>query len=351
MSVIRLKFVQAFRDVRGKRRHYYRRGGQRVPLPGLPGSEEFMAAYAAAVARSSPVEIGAGRTMPGTIAALVAAYYGSAKFKHEIKDNTRRTRRAVLERFREQYGDRPAAPLDAEGVRRVLAKIEKPHARANWLKGIRALMEFAIDVGLRRDDPTLGIKVKTPKTDGFKSWEEDDIAAFRAKHPIGTRARLALELLLGTGQRLGDVIRMGHQHIRAGVVHVRQNKTGAVLNIPVGSDLAAALAGTPREHLTFLTTEKGEPFTAGGFGGWFRTVCDEAGLTGLSAHGLRKATCRRLAEAGCTEKEIASISGHASLNEVARYTKAASQTLLAAAAMGKLQPPTAIRRTNRDRRA
>ena len=285
---------------------------------------------------AAPRRIGASRTAPGTIAALVAAYYDSAEFKHEIADNTRRTRRACIERFREQYGEGRVATLKTEHVRAILAKIEKPHARRNWLKGIRAVMGYAVSIGMRPDDPTLAIKVKTPKTDGFKSWEEDNIAAFRAKHAIGTRARLALELLLGTGQRLGDVIRMGRQHIRSGVLHVRQNKTGAALNIPVGSDLAAALAGTPREHLTFLTTEKGEPFTAGGFGGWFRTVCDEAGLTGLSAHGLRKATCRRLAEAGCTEKEIAAISGHASLNEVARYTKAASQTLLAGAAMGKL---------------
>ena len=342
MSTIRLKFVQSFVDVRGKRRHYFRRPGhKRLPLPGLPGSEEFMAAYSAAITGSEAVaplvEIGASRTRPGTVAALVAAYYGSAEFKHEIAANTRRTRRVVLERFREQHGDKRVALLQLEHIRKLLAKIERPHARKNWLKALRPLMRFAVTIGMRPDDPTDGIKLaNTAKSDGFRSWGEDDIAAFRAVHAIGTRARLALELLLGTAQRLGDAIRMGRQHVRNGLLAVRQNKTGATLNIPIGAELKAVLDGTPREHLTFVTTAAGQPFTAGGFGHWFRQMCDEAGLAGLSAHGLRKAACRRLAEAGCTEKQIAAISGHASLNEVARYTKAADQTQLALAAMRKL---------------
>jgi integrase len=338
MSVIRLKFVQGFRDVRGKRRHYFRRPGyRRLPLPGLPGSEEFMAAYSAAIAGSETAEpLGASRTRPGTVAALVAAYYGSAEFKHEIAHNTRRTRRAVCERFREQHGEKRFSVLQVEHIRKLLARIERPHAKRNWLKALRALARFAIAIGMRTDDPTREIKLAKTKSDGYRSWSEEDIAAFRSTHAIGTRARLALELLLGTAQRRGDVIRMGRQHIRAGLLTVRQNKTGATLNIPIGAELKAVLDGAPRAHLTFLTSAAGEPFTADGFGCWFRRACDEAGLAGLSAHGLRKAACRRLAEAGCTEKQIASISGHASLNEVARYTKAADQTHLARAAMRKL---------------
>jgi hypothetical protein len=79
------------------------------------------------------------------------------------------------------------------------------------------------------------------------------------------------------------------------------------LLVPDPGDDNAVLDGTARDHLTFLTTAAGQPFTAGGFGFWFRKMCDEAGLAGLSAHGLRKAACRRLAEAGCTEKQIAAI--------------------------------------------
>lgn len=130
---------------------------------------------------------------------------------------------------------------------------------------------------------------------------------------------------------------MGRQHIRDGVLQVRQQKTGAELSIPVHATLAATIAETPSDHLTFLTTQFGQPFAAAGFGNWFRERCNEAGLPHCSAHGLRKAAARRLAEAGCTEHEIAAITGHASLREVARYTKAADQKRLAVAAMDKVR--------------
>ena len=134
---------------------------------------------------------------------------------------------------------------------------------------------------------------------------------------------------------------MGRQHIdKNGAIHVRQFKTGVALTIPVHQDLQAIIDATPSEHLTFLTTEFGKPFTAEGFGQWFRRKCNEAGLPHCSAHGLRKAAARRLAEAGCTAHEIAAITGHASLREVQRYTKAADQTRLAVAAMNKMRTPS-----------
>jgi integrase len=119
-----------------------------------------------------------------------------------------------------------------------------------------------------------------------------------------------------------------------------EEKTGAVLEIPVHSHLAAIIADTASDHLTFLTTAFGKPFTPAGFGNWFRDCCDEAGLLHCSAHGLRKAAARRLADAGCTAHEIAAITGHASLREVARYTKAADQKQLAMAAMAKAKAGT-----------
>jgi integrase len=133
---------------------------------------------------------------------------------------------------------------------------------------------------------------------------------------------------------------MGRQHIRNGFLIVRQQKTGVELEIPVLSPLITAIAETPSDHLTFLTTQFGKPFTAAGFGNWFREQCNLADLPHCSAHGLRKAAARLLAEAGCTEHEIASITGHASLREVARYTKAADQKRLAVTAMDKVKTRT-----------
>jgi integrase len=145
-----------------------------------------------------------------------------------------------------------------------------------------------------------------------------------------------MALLLYTGQRRADVVHMGRQHVRDGLLYVRQRKTAVEL---VHSELAALSAGAT-DRLTFLVNDWGRPFTVGSFSNWFRAQCDMANLHHCSAHGLRKAAARRLAEAGCTEHEIAAITGHASLREIARYTKAADQKRLAGSAMEKAKTRT-----------
>jgi integrase len=338
MTRLKLPFVQAF-AARGKVYYYFRKPGcERVRLPGLPGSTEFMGAYQAALESAPRIEIGADRTKPGTISALVVAYYKSAKFQYGLSAETQRYRSNVIEKFRAKFGDYPVKRLQRPHLVAIADQIKKPHARRNWFKVVRGLLQYAVEIGMRPDDPTVGMKVSLPpKSDGFRTWGEDEIAAFRQHHAIGTRARLAFELLLNTGQRRGDVIRMGRQHLHAGkhglVLRVRQNKTGTALKIPVLPELAAVIETT--DNMTFLTTAFGKPFTAAGFGNWFREQCDAAGLHGFSAHGLRKAACTRLAEEDgrgshdqnantccqtrrpcvCSAHEIAAISGHRSLSE------------------------------------
>jgi integrase len=198
-------------------------------------------------------------------------------------------------------------------------------------------MAFVVLAEMRSDNPTDGIKLARRKSDGIHTWTESEITRYRATHALGTRARLAFELLLNTAQRRSDVVRMGRQHVRGDLLMVRQQKTGQELDIPIHPDLQAAIAAMSTGDLSFLVTERGQPFTAAGFGNWFREQCDAAGLPErCSAHGLRKAACRRLAEAGCSAHQIAAISGHLSLSEVQRYTKAADQARLARAAMEML---------------
>src|SRR6516165_1234627 len=165
-----------------------------------------------------------------------------------------------------------------------------------------------------------------------------EIAQFEAHHPIGTKPRLALALLLYTAQRRSDVVRMGRQHIRNGAFIVKQQKTGTELPpIPVLPELRAVLDATPSEHLTFLVTATGKPYGPNHFSETFREWCDAAGLPKrCTAHGLRKAACRRFAEAECSGPEIMSISGHATLKELVRYTKAADQAKMARNAMAKV---------------
>jgi hypothetical protein len=103
MTKLPLRYVNEYLDVRGKVRRYFRRRGQKkVPLPGLPGSEEFMRAYQAALSQSAPLEIGASRTAAGTIDALIVAYFKSDAFTKALAPETQRMRRNILDRFRSE---------------------------------------------------------------------------------------------------------------------------------------------------------------------------------------------------------------------------------------------------------
>jgi len=332
---LRIRFVQAWVE-NGLARHYFRRRGQpRVQLPGLPGSPEFMAAYQAAFS-AAPTAIGASRSKAGSVSAAIASHYGSPSFK-ALAPSSQGVRRSVLEAFRRDQGNLMMAAMPKKFIVALLDGM-KPSAAKNWLKAIRALVRHCIDIDLLKEDPTLGIRLRPSKGE-FHTWSEEEISAFEATFAIGTRERLALALGLYTGQRRGDVIRMGRQHLRDGVLHVRQQKTNAVLAIPVHPELARVLAAVPSTQLTFIQTLRGKPFTGHAFSDWFGKACDAAGLgSRCTFHGLRKAACRRLAEAGCSANEIAAISGHSTLKEVARYTRAVDQAKMARNAMARTVP-------------
>lgn len=344
------------KDQHGKRRVRFRKGGFSTYLTGTPWSDDFMRQYAAALdgVKAQASNIGSSRTVAGTVAALVAAYLdpaSSSPFKTGAPE-TQRTRRNILENFREEHGDKPIYRAENSGRRVMLltrehmqrivnAKATTPFAQRNFLNTVRAMFKWAVSEGRVPDDPTLGVTREKVKTTGYKTWSEDHIARFEAKHPIGSKARLAFALLLYTGQRRSDVVKMGRQHIHNDVLTIDQGKTEggeeAHLEIPVHPKLRQIIDATPTVGVkSFLVTYFGKPYTAPGFGNWFRELCDEAGCPDVSAHGLRKATARRLAEIGCTANQIASITGHASLAEVQRYTKAADRKRMAREAMAKL---------------
>jgi integrase len=331
------QYCNGFIDRHGKARWYFRRAGfKKVPLPGLPWSPEFMAAYERALA-GQPAPIGAERSIPGTLRALAVSYFASPEFR-TTKPSTQYTYRNVIDRLCAEHGDKRVALLQREHVIKLLAARAHTPGTANALRrSLRALMRHAVEIGMRGDDPTRDVrKIPSAKGDGYHSWTEAEIARFEGHHPVASRARLAFALLLYTGQRRSDVVRMGRQHINDGAICVRQQKTGREVWVPVHEALAPIIAEAST-NLTFLLTHQGKPYTAAGFGNWFRDQCRAAGLHGCSAHGLRKAAARRLAEAGCSTHEISAITGHASLREVARYTEAVDRRRLAASAMVKIR--------------
>jgi integrase len=342
MTSVKLQFIHEFRDRHGKVRRYFRRPGHKLmPLPGLPGSAEFNRAYEEALAGASRVEIGIGRTRAGSIAAMVVGYMGTAAF-HKLAPASKQQYRRILEGLRCEHGDRSIATLERRHVAIMVDAMAKhPAAARDFLRCLRLLIQYAITIGIRPDDPTAGVRVRLPKSDGFKIWTEEDIAAFEAAYPVGSKPRLALALLLETGLRCADVVRVGRHNVRDGVLRIVQQKNGIPIANPVTAKLAEAInAAAPADHLVFLLNERGAAFTARAFGKWFSAQCDRIGLDRLSPHGVRKLAATRMAERGATAHELMAFFGWASIKEAERYTRRVDRERLAR---------NAVERTNQQR--
>lgn len=325
-------------DRHGKRRVRFRKNGYSTYLTGTPWSADFMQQYAAALDGVTLQKrmIGANRTRPGSFDALCVAYYRSPEFL-SLKDSTKQTYRGVIERFRKKHGRKRVAQLTRKHVKALIGEMEATPAAGNRLLSIlQILLDVAMDHEMINRNPARGVKGFRKKTEGFHSWTDAEILQFESTHPKGSRARLALDLLLYTAQRRSDVVQMGWQHVSDDSLQVTQQKTGTRLKIPIHPNLQKALDQLPKSNLTFLQTSFGRPFSAAGFGNWFRKKCELAGLQHCSPHGLRKAAARRLAEANCSADVIKSLTGHRNLNEVTTYTAAADQERLAKHAIHNL---------------
>jgi integrase len=333
--------VTEFRDRHGNWHVRFRRKGSPTHyFKARPGTEEFRAELEACRAGSAPAPSESARHVEaGTIGALIGLYYATPAFTG-LAASSKKTYRSTLERFRAAHGSKRVASLERRHIKAIIGAMAATPAAANkLLDKLKLLMALAVDEGWRKDDPTVGVKGFSQKTEGFHTWSEDEILAYEQRHPIGSTARLALALMLFTGQRRSDAVKMGQQHLDGSRIKVRQQKTGAQLSIPLHPALDAILSLLPRDRFTFIITEQGRPFSAAGFGNKMRDWCDQAGLPQCSAHGLRKAAARRLAEAGCTNQQIKAITGHTTDTEVARYTAAANQELLADQAMAAIARP------------
>jgi hypothetical protein len=349
---IPLRYLNVFNDRFGGQRIYYRAPGQRaLVLPGPLGSPQFHAAYQAAVAASVPKAIGAERTRTGSFNELLVLYYSDESFT-ELAPATRRQRKQTLERFRVLYGDGLVRTLSPANVERILNSM-KQHPGRTLRKALRHLMAYAIRAGWRQDDPTVGIRLRRMRrSEGHLTWGDVGIEKYRAKHLLGTVARLALELGLNVAARRGDAYLLGRQHVKDGRLVWRPNKTarstGKVVAVRILPELEAAIAAMPAsDALTFLVTMQGKPFrSANTFGHAFAGWCAEAGLESVhcddgktrtySFHGLRKAACIRLFYAGAELPEIMAVSGHSSLSQLQVYLGGLDRVRLADTAMAKL---------------
>ncbi|WP_338661137.1 tyrosine-type recombinase/integrase [Pararoseomonas sp. SCSIO 73927] len=276
--------------------------------------------------------------------ALVTAFVASSRFTR-LRPESQRSYRGIMDRLRTEHGTKTIANLQPRHIRMMLDKRADTPTAANALRNVlRQLMRYAVALDWRSDNPVDGVEKVRHRTDGHHAWTESEIHAFEGFHPAGSRARLALALLLYTGQRRGDVVKMGPGNLRTGerngkpatVLDLIQGKTGKNLTLPVLPLLADALALAP-PGTTFIQGATGRPMTPEGFSNWFVEAAREAGLPkGCSPHGLRKAAARRLAQAGCSTHQIAAWTGHASLGEVQRYSQSVEQESLAWAGAERL---------------
>ncbi len=346
------------RDRHGNIRVYFRAQNRpKVRLRGLPWTEAFMAAYE--TAKGNPPSKERKGITPGTWRWLCVEYFKSSDYLL-LDKRTKHVRRAIIE----ATFDEPIAPgspklfrnfpLSRMGAKEIKVlrdrKLAFPEGANNRVKAIRAVYTWAcaeresdgkplVPRNAARDVPYL----KSNNPTGWHTWTTEEVQRFEARHAIGTKARLALALLLYTGQRRSDIIRFGRQHVRNGTITFTQYKgrkrTPKKLTLPILPALQRIIDASPCGEMTFLVNDLKRPFTAAGFGNKFREWCDQAGLRHCSAHGLRKAGATIAANNGATAHQLMAMFGWSTLKMAEEYTRKADQEKLARAAMHLIETP------------
>lgn len=336
-------YVSSFVDRHGKQRFRFRRDGKSLYLP-PPGSKDYKEAYSKALVGVD----GLSRARPGTIADLIARYYQSIPFRR-AGPSWQQTQRQVIEPFRAQYGAADVAEFKPSDINVVVGrkmerglndkgkKIGGTAAAERLREVLIRLWEFAVSEEMaERNVARLSHKVGH-KPKGFYPWTEDDIAAYRKHWAVGTKARLAMELMLWTGARRGDAHLMPRPN--KGRFVKEAAKTGKELNLPVAPALKAAIDAMPESELgdeTLIVTKHGKPFSRAGFGNKMREWCDGAGLPQCTAHGLRKALARRTAERGVSQQGLKALGQWESDQEARTYTDSANKKQLAEDALAEV---------------
>jgi integrase len=317
----------------GKVVWYVRLAGKRTRLRAAYGSPEFAAEYRASI---DGAEIAAKpKTDSASLAWLIARYRDSSAWT-ALSMATRRQRENIFKQVIARDGDQPFAAVTRKALIAARERRKETPAQANNLvKALRGLFKWAHESEMLDSDPAREVEALKVRTKGFHAWTEEEVARFEARWPTGTRERLAFDLLLYTGLRRGDAVRLGRQHVRNGVFQIKTEKTGTEIVAPLLPVLAASIAASPTGDLAFIAGERGKPMTKESFGNWFRLACASAGVPG-SAHGLRKAGATRAANNGATVAQLGAIFGWTGAKMPSLYTQSADRARLARDAMSKL---------------
>jgi len=314
---------------------YVRRNGKRVRLRVEYGTPEFDAEYQAALS-STPQSSKKGDPAGGTLAWLIECFRGTAAWQAR-STSTRAKWDGLYRQAIEGAGNAQLSAITPKAIRAGLERrAHTPGQAQHFLNAMRALFRWAIKVQFVRADPTAGIEAPARRRDaGIRPWTEADVAAYEKRWSIGTRQRVWLDLLLYTGLRRGDAVRLGRQHVRDGIATIKTEKTGTIVTIPILPVLADTLTAGPCGDLSFIAGARGQPMAKTSFSNEFAVACRAASVPG-SAHGVRKIAATRAANAGATVAELEAIFGWSGGKMASLYTKAADRQRLAKRAMHKL---------------
>ncbi|MFN3314559.1 MAG: tyrosine-type recombinase/integrase [Hyphomonas sp.] len=326
-----LKGIKTITKPSGKQYKYRRVGSRLIPLPDLPENHpDFLAAYVAANAVKPE-----SRHKSGSISALCTEYLGSYEFKR-LADNTRSVRRRTLDKISDDRGTAFVKDLRADHLRKDIRALT-PGAALDRLWAWRSILKFAVEEGWIAVDPSAGVKAQKGEVKPHRQWTRHELEQYRKHWPSGSGERIAFEVVFWTGARCVDAVTLGWQKVdQDGWLGYTQVKTKGPATCPVrelpdwagqmADDHRLFLAELPKDRLTWIVTKAGRPRSVGGISNFLSAAATAAGLAkDCTAHGLRKARAAALAEAGATVSRIGAWTGHATLTEIAHYTRQADQ--------------------------
>lgn len=274
----------------------------------------------------------------GTLGALITAYRSSPEWRAKAPATQEQYRIYLRPWEDDRLWALPVTAIkrrDVLALRDAVAEARGNGAGTAFGRAASALFGWAVDRGWIDFSPAH--RVRALPGGHLPAWSETHIE--RALEVLPEAYRRVVVLALYTGQRRGDLIRMTWSQVAAEGIRLRQQKTHEELLIPLHPELAKELAAWRAEGLstvTILAAPRGQPWTPEHLSREMGKLCAKHGLPGLNVHGLRKAAARRLAEAGCSANEIASITGHRTLSMVQLYTRSADQGRMAQAAVFRL---------------
>jgi integrase len=334
-------------DRHGNEVWYYREGhGPRTRIKGEFGSPSFIEEYKTAKWRrpsaaqtqagTSAKAAGASRQDTNSLDWLIERFLGSTYFATELKPNTQKQRRNTLRAIARKNGAKPYRMIDWFTVRDFRDLVAKhgldpakpkaaPAMATQVVTSLRTLFTWAIQERLLEKNPCIGVDAVSYDKKSHHLWTDAQCDRFEQAYAIGTRERLMYSLLIYTGQRCSDVVRMGPRHIdRDGMMTIVQQKTGKEISVHILPVLEEAIAASPTGGETFITSElDGKPISAGHFSNLMRRACDAIGLPECTAHGLRHAAASRALANGADVSFLCGVFGF-TLPVAAKYVEHAN---------------------------